>query len=92
MSIDQKELQRLRDAKAKLDALEAWGVDNWEGYDDALEPYHEAKEREEKLETTLSNILEILCMGIEEPAGRGAGYGFTDAVVQDAREEMRRLL
>lgn len=31
------ELQELRDAQLKLDALEGAGVDNWEGYDDAMD-------------------------------------------------------
>ena len=31
-----KEIARLRDSERKLTALEAAGVDNWEGYSDAI--------------------------------------------------------
>jgi len=36
--IDSEELERLREAQEKLNLLEHSGVDNWEGYDDAMEP------------------------------------------------------
>ncbi len=34
--ISVKELNELRDASIKLHALEAAGVDNWEGYEEAM--------------------------------------------------------
>lgn len=34
--ISTAELEALRDADRDLDALHRWGVDNWEGYGDAL--------------------------------------------------------
>lgn len=34
--IETKRLAELLRAEAKLEALEIWGVDNWEGYYDAL--------------------------------------------------------
>jgi len=37
VTISRKEYERLLAAQAKLDALEAAGVDNWSGYDDAME-------------------------------------------------------
>lgn len=36
-TITQEELQALRFAKAELDALYAEGVDNWEGYEYAMD-------------------------------------------------------
>lgn len=33
--------RELTDAEAKLNALESAGVDNWEGYDDAMESLDE---------------------------------------------------
>lgn len=35
-------IERLEDAERRLDALEAMGVDNWEGYDDAMRDYYGA--------------------------------------------------
>lgn len=37
IAITKEEYEKLKQAKAKLDALEAAGVDNWEGYDYAME-------------------------------------------------------
>ena len=37
VSITQEEYFELVESKQKLDALEAAGVDNWEGYGDAME-------------------------------------------------------
>lgn len=31
-----KKLERAQERIKKLDALETWGVDNWEGYDEAM--------------------------------------------------------
>ena len=37
ITITQKEYEDLLEASHKLEALEAAGVDNWDGYDDAME-------------------------------------------------------
>lgn len=36
VSISQREYNDLLEAQAKLDRLEAYGVDNWQGYADAM--------------------------------------------------------
>lgn len=41
VTIPLAEYQQLQACKAKLYALEAGGVDNWDGYDDAMEFYRE---------------------------------------------------
>ena len=41
ISITLEEYESLSDSKLKLDALEAMGVDNWEGYRDAMAYYRE---------------------------------------------------
>jgi hypothetical protein len=68
-----KEIER---RLALLDALEAGGVDNWEGYDFATEELRKQAAIEERCEEIMESICEILSQGVEEPAGRGAGYGF----------------
>jgi hypothetical protein len=41
VTITKKEYEELKDADEMLTALYAAGVDNWEGYDYALENYEE---------------------------------------------------
>lgn len=78
-TITEERLKQLEQAERKLSALEAGGVDNWGGYDFALEELRKEEERDDKLEDIASKIEEILGEGLHEPAGRGAGYGFTDS-------------
>ncbi|QDP66007.1 MAG: hypothetical protein GOVbin631_68 [Prokaryotic dsDNA virus sp.] len=42
--ISAKRLKELERIEAKLAALEAGGVDNWEGYDISLEPFRKEDE------------------------------------------------
>lgn len=49
VTISKKEYDELIDAKMKLDALEAEGVDNWEWYDAALDEYEEMVRRKDKI-------------------------------------------
>lgn len=39
VTIPKEEYESLLDDRAKLSCLEACGVDNWTGYDDAMEMY-----------------------------------------------------
>jgi len=41
VTISKKEYESLLEDSEKLSALEAAGVDNWEGYDDAMEMMQE---------------------------------------------------
>lgn len=80
MEITKQQLRRLE----KLDALEAGGVDNWEFYDEALTEYKNTVEKEQKVEKFMENIFEILSGQIEEPAGRGCGYGIREEGQKEA--------
>ena len=44
ITITQKEYDELIRASNKLLALEASGVDNWQGYDDAMDVFNEMKD------------------------------------------------
>lgn len=44
ITIDKKRYDELIEAEAKLRALEAAGVDNWQGYNYAMEILNEKKE------------------------------------------------
>jgi hypothetical protein len=60
---------------AKLEALEAGGVDNWQFYDEAIKEWRAKNENEETAEDIVVEILTAIHEYIEEPAGRGCGYG-----------------
>ena len=47
MKIEPKRLKELERAEAKLNALEAGGVDNWDNYDVSLEEYRAVNELED---------------------------------------------
>lgn len=81
-NIDEKIARRL----AKLDALEHGGVDNWEWYDEALKDWYAENENIEKAEAIVDMIFDEIIMFIEEPAGRGAGYGIKDEGYKIARD------
>ncbi len=44
ITITEKEYQKLLDEQLFLDCLRGAGVDNWDGYDYAIDSYHECKE------------------------------------------------
>ena len=45
VTISASEYKQLLKAQAKLDALEGAGVDNWQGYDDAMDLYRDEMAR-----------------------------------------------
>ena len=47
VEVDEKELQRLREVDRFMDALEAAGVDNWEGYSQAWRFYEGEEDPED---------------------------------------------
>ena len=75
-----KELIR---AEKKLRALEHGGVDNWEFYDESMKRYREEIQEEEDKENFITELLETISGHIEEPAGRGCGYGVTEEGVNE---------
>ena len=90
MKLTKEREKELLNKEEELDALRANGVDNWEWYDDALSNLRKKREKEthrrELCNEILDNILEILCEGIDEPAGSGAGFGFRFDVQETALE------
>ena len=78
VKIAKKRLKTLEMAEAKLNALEAGGVDNWEFYGESLKEYYLANDLEEKREL-LFNSLEIAFGECAyEPSESGAGIAFND--------------
>lgn len=58
MEISTDRLKELEKAEAKLQALEAGGVDNWPNYSDALADYRKREELNELIEVALEQIEE----------------------------------
>ena len=78
MTISAKRLKELERAEAKLSALEAGGVDNWEWYGESLKPYHEENELEESRSDLINELAQIFGECAYEPSERGAGIAFDD--------------
>ena len=83
--MNQKQIDELLESEAILNALMIAGVDNWDGYDDALAEYRAEKSRKEEVEKVIDDALADLATCVEEPAGSGCGYGFTS----DAQDILR---
>ena len=73
---------------AKLDALEAGGVDNWEFYGESLSEWRKENHVHECIDTAIEGIDDLLIeANIHEPAGLGCGYA-----VEYDQSKMRKLL
>ena len=86
--ISNKRLRELEIAERKLQALEAGGVDSWEWYGEAIEPFIKEMEREEKVASVLEDLEIALLNGAYEPSERGAGFAAKD----ESRAEALQIL
>jgi hypothetical protein len=71
---------------AKLEALEAGGVDNWEWYSEALKEWNAENYLEEYADGVLQNVIDTLAGAAYEPSERGAGVAFSSESIDEARE------
>ncbi|MCK5616358.1 hypothetical protein KAR91_81605 [Candidatus Pacearchaeota archaeon] len=78
MTLSKERIKELERKEAKLNALEAGGVDNWKWYGEALKEYNNTIRLEKKLEEILEDIEVALLEGAYEPSERGAGYSTTE--------------
>lgn len=75
VEISKSEYEKMQRQIAKLAALEAGGVDNWEFYGDSLEDWHKENEVDELLQKAIDAMNDINASAeVNEPAGRGCGY------------------
>lgn len=76
VKITERRLKELERAAAKLAALEAGGVDNWEWYSESLREYRKEEQLDELLDQYTDEILEICSLEgeVEYPAGRECGH------------------
>lgn len=75
INLDLKVYEDLIRDRETLRALEAGGVDNWDGYDFALEEIHKRREFEDRIEDEINSLFGELAEDIDAPAGWQAGYG-----------------
>jgi len=63
---------------AKLNALEAGGVDNWQWYGDSLREWREKNELDEAIDSALEGIDDVLTEAdVDYFAGQEAGHSIT---------------
>ena len=82
--MDKKRIKQLLRAEAKLHALEARGVDNWDWYEESLKEYYNTVQLEEDVESLVEDLSVILLHGAHEPSERGAGYATTQECLDEA--------
>ncbi len=93
MEITKERLQELEDMESKMYALEAGGVDNWNGYDNALDEYNTERDNRierEALRVKAEELLENIQLQIEEnqysPSEVGAGTATREDSLDDCVE------
>lgn len=75
VKISQSKLEDMERRLAKLDALEAGGVDNWDFYDESLKGWRAENEIEENISDFIYALQDVMAEAkVDEPAGYGAGY------------------
>lgn len=77
---------------SKLAALEAGGVDNWDGCDDSLAVWRKEGEVSDLIDGAIGELNDILAESdVEQPAGPGAGYNI-HMPEADVRKMLVRLM
>lgn len=75
VKIIQSKLEDMERRLAKLDALEAGGVENWDFYDESLSDWRAENEIEEHISGFIYALQDVMAeASVDEPAGRGAGH------------------
>lgn len=92
MKITPERIRELEKAEEKLTALENAGVDNWDGYGDALEAIRKREALDEEIDAALDEVMCELGGGAYEPSERGAGVAFHQGAELAARTILRKLI
>lgn len=89
VNISRQRLKELEFAEKKLLLLEGHGVDNWDGYDDAISDLNYEESIARIVNEAIASITEVLSGAVYEPSEKGAGYSFKDAAVDHAEDILR---
>lgn len=96
VKITKKYLKTLERAQAKLQALEAGGVDNWEWYGESLKEFRQEEELDDLIAKHVDNICQTVAEDctIEYPSCREAGAAimFPDGVEEQIEQWIRKFL
>lgn len=75
VKISATEYAKMQRSIAKLAALEAGGVDNWDWYDESLKDWYAENEIDERIQSAIDDLNDILVDAeVDQPAGPGCGY------------------
>ncbi len=89
MEVSTKRLKELERTEAKMAALDAGGVDNWEWYGDALKDWFNENEHEENINSLIKDLETTFGECAYEPSERGAGIAFRDDIYDDVTEVLK---
>lgn len=96
VKITRRYLKTLERAQAKLQALEAGGVDNWEWYSESLKEFRQEEELDELIAKHVDNICQTVAEDctVEYPSCREAGVAimFPDGVEEQIEKCIRKFL
>ena len=79
VNVPASELEALREAKEKLEALQQAGVESWAEYDKAMGPIREARKERTDAENLMEEIEVQIFENPDYPAGPDAGIGVSDS-------------
>lgn len=85
VTISASEYKKMQRDLAKLNALEAGGVDNWEWYSESLIEWHKGNHKEELLDWFIDELNDVMAESdVDQPAGQGCGYSirFNEVMVK----------
>ena len=91
VTLSETEHRKLQRRIAKLDALEAGGVDNWDSFDDSLDEWRKEGEVDDLIDNAIDDLNDILVdADVDQPAGPTCGYSVS-IEEQPTREMFMRL-
>ena len=92
MKITKERLKELENIERKMDALTGAGVDNWEGYDFAMEVIEKEEEFDRLCNDGIDDAFLILEEGMYEPSERDGGFAFKEESRDEARCSLLGLI